>query len=138
MELSERLVDANLEEEGVWMDYYDGSKLKIASIRSRRFREVKERVEKPFELLIKRGIITKDQEKDLEARQIAEGLLLDWSGITNKGEPLPYSRNAAYELLKSQSWFRGDVITMAADVAAFRGEDVEQVAKNLLTGSNGD
>lgn len=138
MELSERIVDANLEENGVWMDYYDGSRLKIASIRSRRFREAKERIEKPYERLIKRDILPKERKEELEARAIAEGLLLNWEGFQNHGEDMPYSREAAYQLIKSQSWFRLDILTYAMEDAAFRQEDVEQVAKNLQTGSNGD
>jgi hypothetical protein len=130
MELSERIVDANLEENGVWMDYYDGSKIKLASIRSRRFREAKERIEKPYERLIKRDILPKDRKEELEARMISEGLLLDWSGFENHGQELPFSREVAYKLVKEQSWFRIDVLTMAADEAAYRKEDVEEVAKN--------
>jgi hypothetical protein len=138
MELSERIVDSNLEESGVWMDYYDGSRIKVASVRSKRFRETKERIEKPYERLIRRDILPKDKKEELEARTIAEGLLIDWEGFLNHGEELPYSKEMAYKLVKSQSWFRLDILTMAADEAAYRKEDVEEVAKNLQAGSNGD
>lgn len=46
--------------------------------------------------------------------------LVDWSGISNNGKALEFSKDAARELLKKNGWIREQIMNEAADVTNFQ------------------
>lgn len=63
-------------------------------------------------------------------RSIAEGILLDWRDVTDaKGEPIPYSVDAAIEVLSDNPDLVNAIMVESNDHENYRREDVEQQAK---------
>ena len=122
--------DAELAEAGVWFPFAGGSKLRIARRDNPRYREALRALAKGKERLIQLKSISEGDLHEICMRGLARGVLLDWEGLTRKGEPLPYSEDNAAMLLIDLPGFREQVESCADNAVAFRAEDEEDAEKN--------
>ena len=122
--------DAELAETGVWFPFGGGSKLRIARRDNPRYREALRALSKGKERLIQLKSISEDDLHEMCMRGLARGILLDWEGLTRKGEPLPYSEDNAVMLLTDLPGFREQVESCSEDIVVFRTEDEEDAEKN--------
>lgn len=87
------------------------------------------------------GSLDPDEFDRITAILLRDTALLDWDGLEDpEGNPLPYSKEQAFEFLTNPAYGRKFLVAavQAADtVADIREEDAEQDAKNLLTLSTG-
>lgn len=121
--------DAELAETGVWFTFA-GGRLRIARRDNPRYREALREFAKGKERLIRLGSLPASEMHEMCMRALARGVLLDWEGLTRKGEPLPYSEDNAVMLLTDLSGFSEKVESWADDAEAFRAEDEEDAEKN--------
>jgi hypothetical protein len=132
VDIGEILTDDNKVDGGVWVPYR-GAKVKIASWASKKYKRLKDTLEKPYERQRRLGIKNDETDRietDILCRAMARHIVLDWQDFTSKGQPLPYSEAAAYDLLMRSMSFRNDMAVLAADEAAYRLEGEEELEKN--------
>lgn len=138
-DLDSLFTDPRKEEEGVWVDFYSDSQLKIASTESKAYKaELAEQARKHSLQL------DLDQDNDryydliqeLTCEALAKHVLKDWRNINiGDQENVPYTPSLGKELLMKSSKFRAFVERAAGDHTNFK-QTVEEDAKNSSTGSS--
>jgi hypothetical protein len=130
MDLNKIAIDTKSASEGTWIDIGDGASLLIARWDNPAFSKMlRKRVRKGARL----GGDSSDTDSDKEmADLLAQTVLLGWKGLTAAGEPLPYSKEAAFNLLSDPSLveFRDLVVRLSQDAANFRKDTVEGLQGN--------
>lgn len=117
--------DKNLEENGVWVDLGDGLRVLVARFNSKRSREVHRRLRRAYENF--RGDLPEALEQELTIKQMAEGVLLGWEGMTfeDDGPPVEYSVQNAIKALTEFPDFREDVAAIALKRDNYRVQKLE-------------
>lgn len=113
--------------EGVWAEYAEGVRFKVARAGNPAFLKASDRLEAPF-----RGRRNMPTLKALEiqCQAMAEGILRDWEGlVTPDGEALPYSVDAASKVLRHNAEVREFVFEFATTSENFRRAGVADTAK---------
>jgi hypothetical protein len=131
-DLNSTFTDGNLEREGVWVDYFEGSQLKIASKESPEYKAYLARLAQRHKLKIggKPKPETMVLMKDVMSDAMAKHLLLDWSGISLNGEDeVPYSYATGKMACLNSVELYEFVDNAADDHAQFRHEQEEEVKK---------
>lgn len=117
-------VDEAKESEGVVRDYF-GVKLTIARAENDRyvkaFRRYHAQAGTPVGKKLDSELLS-----DLTMKSMAEAVLLGWEGFSFNGEEVPYSHEAAYELLKNDRDVREFVSGVANDLDNYLKEDSDQ------------
>jgi hypothetical protein len=124
--------DEDLETNGVWVDWGDLGKFKIAAVRNPRHQKAIEKYNVPFKSFIQSGRpVPQDKQEEITNKALAEAVLVDWSGLKDRdGTDLPYSFENAYRLLTDLKRFRLQVIAVAMEAETFRQEAVQEAAGN--------
>lgn len=121
-----------MEIEGVWVDFFGGSRLKIASTDSQLY---KARLAK----LAKKHRLQLDSDNDesirlvseITAEALADTVLLDWERINIDGQKnAKYTKELGKKALLNSSKFRTFVEENAADYSNFQDELKEDVGKS--------
>lgn len=117
-------------EDGKWFDFGKTIKIKIRRFKSKKSRKVREALEAPYKRTSKfGGALPDDVAEEITTQHIAEGIVADWQGVTDKaGVELKYSSAAAAKLFKDLPEFRDAVAEISLGVDNFRDEvktDVE-------------
>jgi len=123
------------ETEGVWVDFSEGVKLKIARAGNPKFQEKLERLLKPHRRKFRRRNIPLELVRSLTQQASIGTILLDWDGFTEKNEQgeevkVPFSDDKALEYFKISTDFVNDVLDFADDMEIFREEEQEESEKN--------
>lgn len=139
MDLNLFKTDESKSNEGVWCPVDPTTQIKIARYGNRLFQRALQREMKPYKQMIDKGALDDDTADLLLVTAMAEGILVDWRGMTHGGEPLPYTRAAAIELLLDKKFrdFRELVVNLAQDMQLFREEEIEEDAGNSQSSSDG-
>lgn len=138
MDIQTAFADPRREVEGVWFDYKDGAQIKLAAMGNNRFtKELDDLLGPTGRRKLADGRATFAKQTESMCRALARGVLLDWRGFTNGGEPFEYSEENAYKLLLNHKQFFQDIVELADQEAAFRREDVESAAGNSSSASDG-
>jgi hypothetical protein len=139
-DLNNLFTDPNKEEEGVWIDFYSGSKLKIASTESKAYKaELAEQARKhQLQLdLDQENEVLYDLIQDLTCDALSMHVLKDWKGINiNEQKDVPYTPALGKDLLLRMPKLRNFVEKAAGDFSNFK-EEVAEDAKNSSTGNSG-
>ena len=104
MEINDILTDEKKLDDGVWFDYR-GGKVKIASWASKKYKRMKEALDKPYERQRRLGIKNDELDRvetENTCKAMARTILLDWQDFTSGGNPLIYSRSG----MTWPSWLR--------------------------------
>lgn len=141
MDLSRFKTDTALEDEGVWttIDASSDAQIRVARIGNRRYRETMARRLKPYRRALRAGTLDDSVTERITAEVLAETVLLDWRGVSADGVPLPYSREAARDLLLDPAYrdFRDLVVELAGELDLYRERDLEAAEKNSATSCAG-
>lgn len=139
-DLSEVFTDKGKAEDGVWQPWDHGIEFLIGSTDSIRYKDSLARRTKPYRRMIRAGTITAAQNEDIAMQVMADSLLLGWrrsmgsesyeNSIIINGSAVDYSRDAAYELLKSSAIIRDFIGDIAGNPELFCSEHLEDDAKN--------
>lgn len=129
MDLAKKRIDRKAEVEGVWSDFIEGSRVKVARMNNPKFMStlMKLRDEKLAEV-DPREELSEDEAREVLCRTMAKTILLDWEGFTDNGEEIEYSENMAFELFYDKQY--EDIIVNGISELASRQENYRlKVAK---------
>lgn len=119
--------DKTLEENGVWVDLGEDVHVLVGRLTSKRTREVRRRLMRPYESMRE---VPPELEDKINIQVMAEAVLLDWRGITDEEEKaIPYSREAAIKLLSDFPDFRDEVAGASLRRDIFRANELEGNSK---------
>lgn len=140
MDLNTFKTNAEKSDEGVWCPVDASTDIKIARYGNRTFQRALKRVMKPHKVMIDRGTLDDDTADALLVEAMAEGILIDWRGMTQAGEPLEYTKSAAIKVLldKNLRDFRELVVSLSQDMQLFRDEEIEEAEKKSQSLSDGN
>lgn len=127
--------DVKAEEDGRWFKdiFGDGTNIdiKIRHLSCNASLVARRRLDRANRKLMVAGSYPTDVAIKILIEQIAEAVLIDWKGINDRdGNPIPYSKEAAVELLTKLRVFRDGVVGMAQSIESFRVEEREDTEKN--------
>lgn len=128
MDVTKTFADPDLEQDGVWVEYRDDSRVKLARIGNKRFQRLFEERTRP--LRRKKGFVDPEKETRALCEVISETVLLDWSGFEGAGKSLKYSKETAMELLLRHMDFRDEIVELATQEERYRRQEEEDAAKN--------
>lgn len=127
MDISSLKQDIDLAESGTWVEYED-AKFKIRSTDSKFYRKI------ITNLALKNGNSRrrKDPEAILEVtvEGLADGILIDWEGIEENGQPLPCTRENKLKVCGIES-IRSFLATECQELANFQREAIAADAYEL-------
>jgi len=137
MDIDRAFADPTLEAEGVWVDYREGSRVKIARLGNAAFQKAHESKQRPYRKLIRDGRLPAQVSNRVLCEALAETVLLDWDGFNKKGKTLKYSAEAATKLLIERMDFRDEIALLATEEETFRQKIDGDSEKNSGTSSPG-
>jgi hypothetical protein len=127
----------DLERNGTWTEY-EGSKFLIAHVNNPDFQRAFTRLQLPHKRKVDKGTLDAKISLDIQAKALAIGVVLDWKDVTNNaGENVPYSRDAAENVIRRNGEFREFISEFAMDVGNFREEIVVEAGKSSGSESPG-
>ncbi len=114
--------DLSLEASGVWREYFPGVELLVASTHQRAYQRDIAKVLRLNDAKFRDANTTTEERARVLAPVVAEHLLRGWRGITVGGQPLPYTKAKATEILSDPKFHRlyDFVIETARAAEAFR------------------
>jgi hypothetical protein len=122
--------DRKAEEAGVWVDIGDGARVKIARDTSTRYRERLREVLRPYRGSIAAGAMSDEQSHRLLAKAAAGTMLMDWEGIEMDGKPVPFSVDAAEQIMADMPDFYRAIEGFSKEAALFRDQREAAEQKN--------
>lgn len=129
--------DETGEAEGVWIDWAEGARLKVARLGNPTYQKRFQALLKPHRHLRDRGLLPEDVQSEILNKCIAETILVDWEGVEYEGKALPYSSDNALKLISEFKDFREDILTVAGEQAVYRQTEVDESSKNSPKSSSG-
>ena len=122
--------DESLEEEGVWQDFGDDLKCKIARMGNKNYQKEFQKLSKPYKKQIRRGTLNDAKAEEILIKTMAKAILLGWEGLEEDGNPVPYSEKNAIHILTEYKDFRDLIGDYADDLEAYKIEEDEEAEKN--------
>jgi len=128
-DLSKIYANTDLEAEGVWIDFYEGSRLKIASTDSKGYRSY-------LADLARKNKLQLDDDnpdyfdiiQDLTCEALSRHVLKDWEGIDFPDQPdVQYTHEVGKAALMQSSKLRSFVEDAAGDYKTFKDEVKEEL-----------
>ena len=117
-------------EEGIWSPEFNGAEFKVAYAGNVRFARIKDRIEKPHRRQIEKGTVDPKDQRSWMIQSLAEGILMDWRGVTNSsGQEVPYSVKAGIAALTNDEELRDFVMTFSMDLANYKAQEAETEGK---------
>ncbi len=121
-------------DEGVWVEFEAGIRIRVTSINNKRYTECVEKLLKPHLRRIRSGIMTIQERSQLIKPAVAKYLLLDWDGIEDDdGQVIKYSSAKAQEIFDNEEYvdFFNFVIESANEQQLFRDQSYAEAEVNL-------
>lgn len=136
MDLNQYTTNVSKSNEGVWVEHDSETSFLIARMNNANFQKVFNRSMKPYRKMFEDGKLSMQRQNDVLCNVMAETILLDWKGLHFDGVEVPYSKEKALELLKSDGndEFRELILSYAQDNETYRNEKLDKSVKNLKTG----
>lgn len=129
--------DHQIEREGVWVQMDTVARIKVARIDNADFRELSRRLGKPYRQAARAGVFSDETATDIMIQCLAKTILLDWEGLSEDGQPIPYSQKEAVRVLTAYKDFREFVVSASSDAELFRAAAADGDEKNSSTPSPG-
>ncbi len=125
--------------DGLWTAYTEDVDFLIARAGNSRFLKASDKAEAPYRRQIARGKLATEKQIEIQCRAMAEGILLGWRGPIegDDGNPLEYSVDNAYLMLRYNADIRDFVFEAATEQERYRVEARETTAKKSRTTSAG-
>lgn len=118
--------DEKSELEGIWENVGTGAKVLVARVGNKNYTERFKRLGKGLQRQLDRGTLPEDNQAAILISIMADTILLDWEGFSDKGEVITYSKDKAKEMLKKYPDFRQFVWDIANDVELYRVKNREE------------
>jgi len=118
-------------ENGKWFELSPTISVKLRRFKSKKSRKVRERLEAPYKRTTRNGELPQEVLERILTEQMAEAIIVDWKGFTDKsGNLLSYSKEQALALLTALPELRDDLAAMSIKLDNFRDEDKEETEGN--------
>jgi len=130
MDLEKDLAKPELEEDGVWVDYKDGAKFKLARLGNKKFLRAYETKRRPHLKAIRKGNFSADDELRISCEVLAETVVMDWDGILVGGKKVKYTPDLGFKYFYQSRDLRDDITEMADDAENFMAEVFDDAAGN--------
>jgi len=121
-------LDPAAKNEGVWIDLGGGAQFKLASFDNAGFTEAFRKKVKPYQDLGRK--VPEEDQVEIMCQCMADHIVLGWTGVFDGDDELPYSRDAAYRLLKELEWIRNRLIQEARTLENFKSQQREETEGN--------
>jgi|TARA_Y100000310_G_C20704101_1_gene833180 DNA-binding sugar fermentation-stimulating protein len=131
MDVNSAFANPEVEKEGAWVRYRDGSKIKIARIGNANYTRSYDAKFKAHRRKQRAGTLETEVEQRLLCEVVAKTILLDWQGFTQNGKEFKYTEKRAMDLLESNIDFRNEVVELAVEEENFHSELLQESEKNL-------
>lgn len=139
MDLSKEFsTNEKAEIEGVWVDLGEESKLLIARAFNDNFVKAWRALPTGLRRRIDKGNVSRKEDLKLFSGLLSDSILLDWTGLSDEGKVIKYSKENATKMLAKYKEFRNFVWEMAGDIQLFRNEELEEDIKNSKGSSVGN
>lgn len=123
--------DVTITDTGVWRDF-GNAKFLIAHISNLTFQRALSRYQQPHRRALENGTLDPKVQRDILCKAMAEGVLMNWQGVTSKitKEAEPFSPKSALVMLKGNAEFRDFVSAIAAEISNFRQDEAEELGNS--------
>lgn len=128
------------EEEGVWVDFGDGIKVKIRRMNSKFSRETRAKLEKPYASQFRGREYPLEIQENLFNQQLAKAIVIEWEGVPDAVDPkkmAPNTEEARMAVFKAYPDFREDVAAASMERATFQEISVKEAEGNSKPSSDG-
>lgn len=113
-------------EEGKWFKVGPVAEMKLRRFSSKASKKTRQNLEKPHREQYRGRDLPEDVMEDITNQHIAYAIIADWRGVVKAGKPLPYSKNAALDLMEKLPDLRTIIINLAVSLDQFRDADKEE------------
>lgn len=125
--------DKNVETDGVWIDYGDGLRVRIARAggANHRYISAVERLSRRYRRQVQLEVLSNEESRKLMAQVYAETVVLGWEGVTDEdGNLRPFNVANCVALFEELPDLFFDIQAHASNLAIFRQDILEVDAKN--------
>lgn len=133
MDIKKSFASSPAEQSGVWFSEGD-ARFKVASFNSPDYRARLEELMEPHQREVRRKKFSRQARDEVIARAMADHVLVNWENVTDGGKAIPYSRDAALDLMLRYPKFFDLIKGWAADEAAFQEQEDSDGVANLKNG----
>lgn len=139
MDLSKNKIDLKSASDGVWIELDQDTSLLLARYSNSRHQAFLTKAMQPYVRMRRMGSMDEETAALIEAEGMAKHVLLGWKGMRDGDVELPYSYEAAFELLTNEqfSWFPELVRELSSDMSRFREEVLVDSVDNVKKLSSG-
>lgn len=95
----------------------DGAEFLIAPAGNDAFRKKLEQLERPYKKRILRGTLDQEKRDEIFLTAFAGTVLLDWRGLTDNGQPYPFSEKNAVALMTAAKPLLNEIGSMSLEQA---------------------
>ena len=106
--------DKEKETNGVWENFGDGCKIRIARMNNPAYTAAFNRLISPVQKKYARRTLDEGVLEEIVCRAMGEAIITDWAGLKENGKPLKYSPETAYRLLMEYPDFKDQVYHFCA------------------------
>jgi len=123
--------DTKLEEQGVWVDFGEGLRVRVRRFKSRVVQDASKKFNKTEVGVIRKGGMGEEAATDILVRIIAEAVIVEWQGVTDEnGNELEATFDNKYATLKELPEFRDALFEQSVSMDNFKGELLKESEGN--------
>lgn len=134
-DLNQFRTSEELENHGVWRDLGNEARIKIARLGNAEFNKMFGEMVAPYAET--GAVVPEDVKKDITVKCLARTVLLDWEGVYDGDEEIPYSYDNAVRVLTELKDFRELVIRLAGNMDSFKEKKDRELEGNSPSASDG-
>jgi hypothetical protein len=132
--------DKSLEDDGIWIDYGDGLKVKMRRLNCQKSKDVRRKLEKPYAKQFRGTDMPDSIQEQLLNKQIAKAIVVDWEGVPNPESPaemLPCTEDNVLMMMEKFADFRDDILAASMERSTFQREQLTAAEGNSSSSSSG-
>lgn len=125
--------DKNIEVDGVWLEYDEGVKIRVARAggANKRYLKAMEKLFRKHRKAIQLDTLPEEKARVLMREVYVDTVILGWEGVTDKeGNPMSFNRENCLKLFSDLPDLFNDVQEQAGKIALFKADLDEIDSKN--------
>ena len=124
--------DVNKEQDGTWVDFVLGIRLKIARARNPKYNEMIRKLTEHMRIDMREKRFNYEEFNEVLIKVRAKTILLDWENIDEKGVAIHYSAEKAAEYFRNPELkdFYTFVVAISESAEAYKKDIIEESEKN--------
>ena len=128
------------ETEGAWVPIGGGIEVKVkrAGQANKEFAAEQMKMLKPFSKQIAMNTMDMDVLRQINARLFAKHVIVDWRGISEDGEVVPFSKEKFLEYANEMPDFFSDVFAAATELQNFQDAEDAELEKKPVSSTDTD